>query len=229
MTTPPQRQRPAEKLRQRPRPGERGGPPAGGGGGGEGEPPRDQPPKRVRKGAPMTYLMAAAAAMVIGAGAFFGLGGGGSDNISQAESAQLQQQYSAFVAGGGLEVDMVGADQVDQAIESMPLEPEQREQVREQVQQGQIRLAWLTLWDTHAEDGDILRFESDASLPVEVLALNAPTTLAIPYPASGVVKVTGVVDGGGGITIGLKSGATTITWPTMQPGDTLNLPVTPGL
>ena len=124
---------------------------------------------------------------------------------------------------------MVGADEVDQAVETMPVPAEQREQIREQVQTGQVRLAWLTLWDTHSEDGDVLRFESDAALPIEVMALNNPTTLAIPYPASGKVKVTGVVDGGGGITIALKSGAAQISWPTMQPGDTLDLPVTPGL
>ena len=124
---------------------------------------------------------------------------------------------------------MVGADELDQAIASMPVSDQQRAEVQQEVQSGHMRLAWLTLWDTHAQDGDILRFESDAALPVEVMALNAPTTLAIPFPASGMIKVTGVVDGGGGITIALKSGAAQIAWPTMQPGDTLSLPVTPGL
>ncbi|MEM9429171.1 MAG: hypothetical protein AAGA32_06705 [Pseudomonadota bacterium] len=223
MRKPNERQRPAERLRQRPRPTDRGGGGAPGdgsdGGGGNG---------RARGRSPFLYLGGALVACAIAAGAFFGLSGGGSDVVTQNEAAQLQSQYSTFLAAGGLEVDMVGADQVDDAIESMPVAEEVREEVRTQVESGQMRLAWLTLWDTHAEDGDILRFESDASLPVEVLALNAPTTLAIPFPASGVVKVTGVVDGGGGITIGLRSGATTITWPTMQPGDTLDLPVTPG-
>ena len=110
----------------------------------------------------------------------------------------------------------------------MPLAEEQRTEVAEQVRTGHMRLAWLTLWDTHAEDGDILRLESDAAVPVEIRIRNAQTTLAIPYPSSGIVKVTGVHDGGGGITVALKSGATQIAWPTMRPGDRLNLPVTPG-
>jgi hypothetical protein len=173
--------------------------------------------------------VAGAAALGILAFAIFGWGGGGADAISDAENQRLQQSYQTFLATPGLEVDMVGADEMDRAIESMPLAEEQREQVREQVQAGQVQLAWLTLWDTHAEDGDVLRFESDAALPVEVTALNTPTTLAIPYPASGTVKVIGVVDGGGGITIALKSGAAQISWPTMRPGDSLDLPVTPGL
>ena len=175
-------------------------------------------------------LIALAAAAAIGAGAYFGLqGSGGGDQVSSQESRVLQQQYTAMLAGGGMEVDMVGADELDQALASMPISDEQRAEVDRKVQSGHMRLAWLTLWDTHAEDGDVLRVESDRALPIEVTALNSPTTLAIPFPASGTVKVTGVVDGGGGITIGMKSGAAEITWPTMQPGDTLDLPVTPGL
>ena len=73
---------------------------------------------------------------------------------------------------------------------------EQREQLRSDIDKGHVKLAWLTLWDTHAEDGDILRFESTASFPIEVMALNAKTTIAIPYPADGNVVVTGVRDGG---------------------------------
>ena len=188
---------------------------------------------RRRSRGPMAIVVALAVAAAIGVGAFFGFQGDGADpvadQISAQESQTLQGQYSAMLASGGIEVDMVGADEVDQAIASMPVSDEQRTEVQQKVQSGQMRLAWLTLWDTHAQDGDILRFESDAALPVEVMALNAPTTLAIPFPASGTVKVTGVVDGGGGITIALKSGAAQIAWPTMQPGDTLSLPVTPGL
>ncbi|MEM1385449.1 MAG: hypothetical protein AAF713_05945 [Pseudomonadota bacterium] len=177
----------------------------------------------------MRYAAIAVAALAIGAGAFFGLQGGASDQITEQDTASRQQQYEVLVAGSGMQVDMVGAEEMDQAIETMPVSQEQKTELREQVQTGQVRLAWLTLWDTHAEDGDILRFESDAAVPVEVMALNAPTTLAIPFPASGTVKVTGVVDGGGGITIALKSGSAQIAWPTMRPGDTLDLPVTPGL
>ena len=104
---------------------------------------------------------------------------------------------------------------------------ETREEIREQINQGRMQLAWVTLWDTHAEDGDVLRFESSSSIPIDVMALNAKTTFAIPYPVDGQVTVTGVKDGGGGITIALESGATSIAWPTMMPGDQLDLPVTP--
>jgi hypothetical protein len=139
----------------------------------------------------------------------------------------------AIAAGAffGMPLSLVSAEDVDQAIADMPesVTEQQREELKEQVDSGQVRLAWLSLWDTHAQDGDILRFESSSSFPIEVMALNSKTTIAIPYPADGNVVVTGVKDGGGGITIALESGSAQIAWPTMQPGDNLDLPVTPGI
>ena len=172
----------------------------------------------------------AAVVVAIGLGAFFGLGGGAADQITEAEVQSRQSAYSTLVAGTGMPLTYVAAEDVDTAIADMPesVSQEQREELRQKVDSGQVKLAWLSLWDTHAEDGDILRFESSGSFPIEVMALNARTTIAIPFPADGLVKVTGVTDGGGGITIALESGATQIAWPTMAPGDTLDLPVTPG-
>lgn len=171
----------------------------------------------------------AVAVAAVGAVAYFGLSGGG-DQITEAENQSRTAAHQALLAGPGLPVKLVSADEVDSALASMPdsVPEETREAMRSQIDQGNLQLAWVTLWDTHAEDGDILRFESSTSIPIEVMALNAPTTFAIPYPADGQVLVTGVKDGGGGITIALESGATSIAWPTMAPGDTLRLPITPG-
>ncbi|WP_424830248.1 hypothetical protein [Ruegeria sp.] len=179
------------------------------------------------------WLAAAAvavAAVAIGAFTVFGGAGGGGDTITEAESQSRIESHQALLASPGLPVRLVGADEVDDAIASMPdnVSQEAREEIREQINQGGLQLAWVTLWDTHAEDGDILRFESTSSIPIEVMALNARTTFAIPYPADGQVLVTGVKDGGGGITIALESGAASIAWPTMAPGDQLLLPITPG-
>ncbi|MCA0871437.1 hypothetical protein LCL97_11415 [Seohaeicola saemankumensis] len=158
-------------------------------------------------------------------------GGPAADNVTNAEMQDRTAAYQTLVASPGLALSRVSAEDIETAIAGMPdtVSKEQREQLRSDIDSGRVKLAWLTLWDTHAEDGDILRFESTASFPIEVMALNAKTTIAIPYPADGNVVVTGVRDGGGGITIALESGATQIAWPTMAPGDTLNLPVTQGL
>jgi len=179
-----------------------------------------------------SYRIAAVAggAVALALGAFMFLGGGPSvDSVSDLERADRNTAYQTLAASGGFGMKLVSADEVEDAIEAMPktVSTEQREQLKTDINQGRVKLAWLSLWDTHAEDGDILRFESSSSFPVEVMALNAKTTIAIPFPADGNVQVTGVKDGGGGITIALESGATKISWPTMAPGDVLDLPVTP--
>ncbi len=202
-----------------------GGGDRGAGAGGGGRPPGEEPSGGARLRKPLwTLAGAAAVAVAVAAGAFFALDGPVSD--TDADSQARRQAYEQFKAAGGMGLEMVAPEDVDRAIESIP-EPQAREQIREDVQQGRVQLAWLTLRDTHAEDGDVLRFETKGVAPVEVMALNTPTTLAIPYPVDGKVFVTGVTDGGGGITIELKSGATQIAWPTMRVGDTLELPVTP--
>ena len=171
---------------------------------------------------------AAVAAIVLGLGAYLTTSGG-SDSISDSDSTSRLATYQTFVAAGGLAVHMVSPEDLDEAVASMNFPEERQDALREDVEAGRVLLAWLTLWDTHAEDGDVLRFESDSAYPVEITALNNKTTVAIPYPVSGTVKVIGVHDGGGGITIALESGATQISWPTMRPGDSLELPVKPGL
>ena len=194
----------------------------GAGGGSTGEEPRGA-------GSAFKALAAAAVALAIGVGVFFAFSGGG-DTVDPAETQANQAAYATLVAGSGLPLVPVTAADMDRAIATLPdtVPASAREELRADVDQGRVQLAWLTLWDTHDEDGDVLRFESAGTIPIEVGALNAKTTIAIPYPADGKVRVTGVRDGGGGITIALESGATTISWPTMAPGDQLDLPVTPG-
>jgi hypothetical protein len=157
--------------------------------------------------------------------AFFGMGAA-QDSLTQQEVQQRQADYQASMAVGPIVVDRVSDDEVDDALATMGLDTEQKQELQEKVTQGRVELAWITIWDTHAEDGDIVRLESEGSPSVEVLARNAPTTVAFPMPASGVVNLTGMVDGGGGITIAAKSGAAQVAMPSMQPGQSLGIPVT---
>lgn len=230
-------QPPRERLRQRQRkqsqprsPGGIGGQEGSeGGSGGDGGPRGGGPPGSGGGGFNWRPFAAVGSAAALALAAFLAFGGGpAADNVTNAEMQDRTAAYQALVASPGLALSLVSAEDVDTAIAGMPdtVGEEEREQLRSDIDMGRVKLAWLTLWDTHAEDGDILRFESTASFPIEVMALNAKTTIAIPYPADGNVVVTGVRDGGGGITIALESGAARIAWPTMAPGDVLDLPVT---
>ncbi|MGO4326255.1 hypothetical protein AB4Z48_11745 [Cupriavidus sp. 2TAF22] len=85
------------------------------------------------------------------------------------------------------------------------------------------RLIWLTLWDTDDEDGDVVRIQSQGYSRVVTLT-RQPMTFAVPAASSGVVNIAGMRDGeGGGITVGVASGASRVTLPIMSVGQTIGL------
>jgi hypothetical protein len=88
-----------------------------------------------------------------------------------------------------------------------------------------MRLAWITLWDTDAEDGDAVRVDSQGYSRTVTLT-KQPVTFAIPIPVSGNINITGIQDGeGGGITVGLASGESKTVFPIMSVGQVLGLRV----
>ncbi|MGC1550067.1 MAG: hypothetical protein WA777_16210 [Rhodanobacter sp.] len=94
-----------------------------------------------------------------------------------------------------------------------------------QRQTQRVRLVWITLWDTDMEDGDVVRIDSQGYSRTIRLTKKGDT-FAIPVPADGVIKVTGVSDGdGGGITVGLASGGVKAIFPIMSEGQILGLQV----
>ena len=88
----------------------------------------------------------------------------------------------------------------------------------------ELPLAWLTLWDHRDEDGDIVRVVSEGYMRT-VPILNAPVTLAVPVPASGVVNIIGIHDGTGGITVGIRSGVTPVLLPVLSVGQAVGVPI----
>jgi hypothetical protein len=88
-----------------------------------------------------------------------------------------------------------------------------------------MTLAWVRLWDSDVEDGDVVRIDS-AGYSRTVSLTNRGLIFAIPVPASGQVRITGVRDGdGGGITVGLASGSAQTILPIMSVGQVLTLNV----
>ena len=70
---------------------------------------------------------------------------------------------------------------------------------------------------------DVVRLQSQGYSRVVILT-RQPMTFAIPAAASGVVNIAGMRDGeGGGITVGVASGASRVTLPIMSVGQTIGL------
>lgn len=87
------------------------------------------------------------------------------------------------------------------------------------------RLAWMTLWDSDVEDGDAVRVECGGYARTVTLTKRG-ITFAVPVPPDGQIRLIGVRDGdGGGITVGLASGAAKVLLPIMSVGEVLNLNV----
>ena len=140
---------------------------------------------------------------------------------TQAQIEERAQQYQQLLAqaGGVISVQRVKDSERQDALATIA-----SDQDRQQLEQKQVPLVWITLWDTAAEDGDVVRVTSDG-FRQEVPILHAPTRVAVPLPSSGTVAVTGSYDGGGGITIGILSGSQRIPIPYMRVGQTINVPV----
>lgn len=164
----------------------------------------------------------------------------------QLSAADARQRELAFEALGSLEIQPVASDQTDAAVDGMGLDPRARQALMNdlatsrrppEIQQtstapqpaaavsNPLRLAWVTLWDTDVEDGDVVRIDSEGYSRTVVLSKRG-ATFAIPVPQSGIVTITGINDGdGGGITVGLASGDAKAVLPIMSPGQMLRLAV----
>lgn len=101
----------------------------------------------------------------------------------------------------------------------------QVEAAQGQLRARRVRLVWITLWDTDVEDGDVVRIDSQGYSRTVRLTKKGDT-FAVPIPADGLIKVTGVKDGdGGGITVGVGSGNARAIFPIMSEGQQLGLRV----
>lgn len=171
------------------------------------------------------------------------------DQVSQEDAAARQ---AAFAAHSALDLSLVRDAEVPQAVANLGLDPAQQAALLSELaasvatpeaqpavaqaqpsaphahpatQAQRLQLAWLTVWDTDAEDGDAVRIDSGGYSRTITLT-KAPLTFAVPVPVDSVIRITGIRDGeGGGITVGLASGGSRAIFPIMSVGQTLGLNV----
>jgi hypothetical protein len=205
--------------------------------------PKDAPQKKRGRGS--LFWALSMAAVVFGAGAagtYFFVHDNG-DNISAAQKQERQVEFTKLRA---LALTPVEPEKVDEALDQMRLDPPQRAQMRALIDdrpraapagtgltglpapaaiaEKPLRLASITLWDSQSEDGDVVSVES-GGYQREIVLRKTPITLTIPVDGSGRVKITGVHDGGGGITLGLRGPTQEVMAPVLNEGQVLILPV----
>ncbi|MDR3443975.1 MULTISPECIES: hypothetical protein [unclassified Dyella] len=111
------------------------------------------------------------------------------------------------------------------ALDASPTTPAIQPAPQPQTSTQRPQLVWIRLWDTDAEDGDVVRIDSGGYSRTVRLTKHGDT-FAVPVSPDGMVRVTGIKDGdGGGITVGLASGSSQAVFPIMSEGQVLGLRV----
>lgn len=146
---------------------------------------------------------------------------GATDGLSDEQAARRQAE---FTAAGPLALTAVPAADTAAAIEVMRLPPDQAAAMRSALDARTLRLAYLTLWDDMAEDGDAVRV-SAAGFVQDVPLRNTPVRLAVPLADPAAVTLTGLHDGQGGITVAMLSGTTRVPLPRLRAGQVVPLPL----
>lgn len=184
-------------------------------------------------------LLAAAVILSGGFALTHFLAGNPADHVPEEKRTELVKAFSRLDA---VKLERVSATEAPQAISEMRLPPDARQRLRATLAnpaQGSaaapsahgsaapandVQLVWLTLWDSMSPDGDVVRVSS-AGYEVDILLEKAPQRIAVPIDAARQVQITGIHDGGGGITLGVQEGAAQIMLPVLAPAEILRLPV----
>jgi hypothetical protein len=114
--------------------------------------------------------------------------------------------------------------ETDRAVSHLLMGSADKDRVREEVSSGRLRLAWITVADSFAEDGDWIRLEA-AGFHQDIRLLNKPYEIAVPYLPGSMVTVTGLVDGiDGDITVAVHVGGATVSLKPLKQGEELRIP-----
>lgn len=159
------------------------------------------------------------------------------DAVGQQEQAQRLQ---SFQRSAPVKVAFVPQDRVKDAVTAMNLPAADEQALRQDLQapanaapgaqaqaqksQEQVRLIEVTVWDSDAPDGDVVSLSS-GGFTREVVLAKTPTIVYMPYRGGGGVQVTGVYDGGGGITLGIRGSETPLMLPILSVGQVITVPV----
>jgi hypothetical protein len=133
---------------------------------------------------------------------------------------------------------------VDEALASMPLSPGEKEELRQRLRMdlrdkrpgdpqhplaygpsySRLELARFRVWDTHQSDGDVIAIQS-AGYRITVTIRNQIQEVIVPVQGGRPVTVTGIHDGGGGITLGFDSHIQPMLAPIMSEGQVITVPL----
>lgn len=140
------------------------------------------------------------------------------------EAAQRRAASLAQLGTIGLPSVAAGAE-TEAALDALGLPAPDRARLAQDAQAGAVRLVWLELYDSDAEDGDAVEIRS-GGFRRSVRLTQAPVRVGVPLAADGAaVTLTGAVDGGGGgVTVGILLNGAPLPLPPLSVGQSITLP-----
>lgn len=146
------------------------------------------------------------------------------DTIMMGEETERKKSVADFTKEGYKAPTFPIAQAVQALNESTTFPQEHKSSVINHITAGKNKLTELTLWDDVAEDGDVVSI-STAGIRQEIPIMHEPTKVLLPLVAGQPIMLTGVKDGGGGITVAIGNGNVPLANPVMKEGETLSIPV----
>lgn len=157
---------------------------------------------------------------------------------------EKQERQITFAQVKELNLPAVAPTRIEAALDGMKLPPSARSEMASllaptastdqrpmlattatgSTKQPLLDLVSMSVWDTHAEDGDVVAIVS-AGYRREIVLTKVIQTVVFPVDRSAAVQIIGVRDGGGGITLGIRGSSQEILMPIMSEGQVLSLPI----
>lgn len=210
-------------------------------------------PQSAKKSKGSNLLWVLATAGLIGAAGTFATWAFVPNALDRPAQSEIEARQAAFSQVRELSLAAVPNERLESALDGMRLQPVDRKTLSTSMQNAKqamadrpsadsssirsrqnatassaaeepLRLAEVSLFDTHAEDGDIIAVES-AGYRREVVLTKTPQLITIPVDSTALFRITGVRDGGGGITLGLRGSSQQVMAPIMSEGQTISLPI----
>ena len=156
-----------------------------------------------------------------GIGAYYFSQTANNDNLSDDKISQRQKDFDTAIKTK-VTLEEVKKTELFKAFAIMNLQPSAVKILQADIQHGKTKLAWITVWDDLAEDGDIINIQA-GGFNAQISLMNNPQKIAVPIN-QGEIKIVGVADGGGGITLGFKTTTGAISLPLIAVGQTITIP-----
>lgn len=119
-------------------------------------------------------------------------------------------------------VDPVVANMSVHVFNMLAMPGSEKARLKQKLADSPVRIGAVTLWDTVDEDGDQVTV-SAAGFTQTLTILHKPETFFVPYLPGGTLRISGVRDGGGGITLGAQTSLGRLPLPYLSVGQILEV------